>query len=144
MRSDSAGSDIAPGHIEVTGCLDIELEPTVVAAARHVSSVTLCLHDEGRVRFRERVQIGRCHAREGFWSGSVHADRNGRPLPRHRVELGAESLANDAISAPHAAINELRYPATGFETIAIDEGSTVLALAGDGTLSTWQADRLAG
>jgi urease accessory protein len=40
--------------------------------------------------------------------------------------------------------NELRYPATGFETVAIDEGSTVLALAGDGTLSTWQADRLAG
>jgi urease accessory protein len=60
-----------------------------------------------------------------------------RPLPRYRVELGAESLADDAI-------NELRYSATGFETIAIDEGSTLLALAGDGTLSTWQADRLAG
>ena len=59
------------------------------------------------------------------------------------MELGAESLADDAISAPRAAIKELRYSATGFETIAIDEGSTVLALAGDGTLSTWQADRLA-
>ena len=118
----------------MTGCLHIDLKPTVVAAAaRRVPSVTLCLHDEGWVRFRDRVQIGRCRAREGFWSGSVHADRNGRPLPRHRVELGAESLANDAISAPHAAINELRYPATGFETIAIDEGSTVLVLADDGS-----------
>ena len=40
--------------------------------------------------------------------------------------------------------NELRYPAMGFETVAIDEESTVLALAGDGTLSAWQVDRLAG
>jgi urease accessory protein len=73
------------------------------------------LRDEGRVGFRERVQTGRCHAREGFWSGSVHADRNGLQLPRHRVELGTESLADDAVSEPRAAINELRYPATGFE-----------------------------
>ncbi|ORW30379.1 urease accessory protein UreD [Mycobacterium paraense] len=131
--------------IEVAGSLDVDLEPTVVAgAARHLSSVALSLHDDGLLRFRERVQIGRCGEREGFWSGSLHADRDGLPLLRHRVELGAGSLADDDISAPRAAINELRYPATSFETMAIDEGSTVLALAGGGTLSTWQADRLAG
>lgn len=143
------GADTPTSHahwqLEVTGCLDVDLEPTVVAAAaRHVSSVALLLHDEGRIRFRERVQIGRCHEREGFWSGSLHADRNDRPLLRHRVELGAGSLADDAISAPRAAINELRYPAEAFETLVLDDGSTVLALAGGGTLSTWQADRLAG
>ncbi|ORV87256.1 urease accessory protein UreD [Mycobacterium interjectum] len=131
--------------IEVAGSLDVDLEPTVVAgAARHLSSVVLSLHDGGLLRFRERVQIGRCGEREGFWSGSLHADREGLPLLRHRVELGAGSLADDAISAPRAAINELRYPSTGFEHIAIDAGSTVLALAGGGTLSTWHSDRLAG
>lgn len=134
-------------EIEASGSLDIDLEPTVVAAAaRHVSTVTLFLRDEGQVRFRERVQIGRCHEREGFWSGSLHADRDGRPLLRHRVELGAGSLADDEISAPRAAINEFRYPAGAFgafPAVPSDDGSTVLALAGGGTLSTWQADRLA-
>lgn len=131
--------------IEVGGSLDVDLEPTVVAgAARHLSSVMLSLRDEGLLRFRERVQIGRCGERDGFWSGSLHADRDGLPLLRHRVELGAGSLADDDIAAPRAAISELRYPATGFDLPAIDEGSTVLALAGGGTLSTWQADRLAG
>ncbi|MCV7090094.1 urease accessory protein UreD [Mycobacterium interjectum] len=142
-----AGTPTSHAHwaIEVAGSLDVDLEPTVVAgAARHLSSAALSLHDGGVLRFRERVQIGRCGEREGFWSGSLHADRDGLPLLRHRVELGAGSLADDDISAPRAAINELRYPATSFETTAVDDGSTVLALAGGGTLSTWQADRLAG
>ncbi len=132
-------------EMEVAGSLDIDLEPTVIAAdARHVSSAALFLHDDSRVRFRERVQIGRCNEREGFWSGSLHADVGDRPLLRHRVELGAGSLADDDISAPRAAINELRYPATAFAHAAITDGSTVLTLAGGGMLSTWQADRLAG
>ncbi|OSC39819.1 urease accessory protein [Mycobacterium decipiens] len=131
-------------EIDVTGTLDVDLEPTLVAAsARHLSYVALRLHDDGRVRFRERVQIGRCNEWEGFWSGSLQANRNGRPLLRHRVEVGAGSLADDVIAAPRATISELRYPATAF-TDAIDARSTVLALAGGGTLSTWQADRLAG
>jgi urease accessory protein len=76
--------------IEVSGDLDIDLEPTIVAAAaRHVSTVTLTLRDDAHVRFRERVQIGRCDEREGFWSGSLKADRVDRPLLRHRLELGA-------------------------------------------------------
>lgn len=135
-------------HVEALGSLDVDLEPTVIAgAARHLSSVTVCLRDEGRIRFRERVQVGRSGEREGFWSGALHADVNDRPLLRHRVELGAGSLADDALSAPRAAINELRYPTEAFGDFpdaAIDAGSTVLTLAGGGTLSTWQADRLAG
>lgn len=142
------GVDTLTSHahweIDVTGTLDVDLEPTVVAAsARHLSHATLRLHDDGRVRLRERVQIGRCNEREGFWSSSLQADRHGRPLLRHRVELGAGSLADDVIAAPRATISELRYPATAF-TDAIDARSTVLALAGGGTLSTWQADRLPG
>ncbi|SPM36680.1 Urease accessory protein UreH [Mycobacterium rhizamassiliense] len=130
--------------IEVSGELDIDLEPTIVAAAaRHVSTVALVLRDDGRVRFRERVQIGRCDEREGFWSGSLRADCADRPLLRHRLELGAGSLADDVIAAPRATVSELRYPATAFDT-PVQDGSTVLELAGGGTLSTWQADRLVG
>ncbi|MCV7413295.1 urease accessory protein UreD [Mycobacterium florentinum] len=129
--------------IEVSGTLDVDLEPTVVAAdARHMSTVVLVLHDDGRVRFRERVQIGRCNEREGFWSGSLRADRHDRPLLRHRVELGAGSVADDSIAAPRATISELCYPTTQFTDMPSE--STVLALAGGGTLRTWQADRLAG
>ncbi|OBG36048.1 urease accessory protein UreD [Mycobacterium sp. E3198] len=141
-----AGTPTSHAHwaIEVAGSLDVDLEPTVVAgAARHVTAVALSLHEEGLLRFRERVQIGRCGEREGFWSGALHADRDGLPLLRHRVELGAGSVADDDISAPRAAVNEVRYPTTGFAA-ALEEGSTVLALAGGGTLSTWQGDRLAG
>ncbi|BBY37063.1 urease accessory protein UreD [Mycobacterium mantenii] len=154
LRS-AAASVVLPGpktptsqthwHIDIAGSLDIDLEPTVVAAnARHMSSGTVALRDDARVRFRERVQIGRHDEGEGFWSGSLHADRDGRPLLRHRVELGAGSLADDAIGSPRAAINELRYPATSFEDAPIDPGATVLMLADGGMLSTWQADRLTG
>ena len=71
--------------IEVSGYLDIDLEPTIVAGtARHVSTVALSLRDDCRVRLRERVQIGRCQEREGFWSGSLHADCGDRPRRRSR------------------------------------------------------------
>lgn len=129
--------------IEVSGTLDVDLEPTVVAAdARHVSDVGMVLHDDGRVRFRERVQVGRSDEREGFWSGSLWADHNDRPLLRHRMELGAGSLADDCIGAPRATMSEFCYPAVRFTDMPTD--STVLALACGGILSTWQADRLSG
>jgi urease accessory protein len=133
-------------EIDVTGTLDLDLEPTVVAAgARHLSSAVLRLHRDANIRLRERVQIGRCDEREGFWSGTLLADRDSRPLLRHRVELGAGSPADDAISAPRAMINELRYPANTFNAAEQPfPEATVLALAGGGTLSTWQANRLVG
>lgn len=129
--------------IEAAGDLDVDPEPTVVAAdARHICSIAVRLHGDGSVRVRERVQIGRCGEREGFWSGSLRADRHDRPLLRHRVELGAGSVADDVVCAPRASISELRYPAT--TSAGADEWLTVLPLAGGGTLSTWQGDRLSG
>jgi urease accessory protein len=143
------GADALTSHahweVAVSGTLDIDLEPTVVAAdALHISSATFSLYDGAQVRFRERVQVGRCEEREGFWSGSLRADCADRPVLRHRVELGTGSPADDVIAAPRASIHELRYPETAFAHAAIDAGSTVLMLAGGGLLSTWQADRLAG
>jgi urease accessory protein len=125
-------------HIESAGELDLDPEPTVVAAdARHFSELTVCLADTSRLRIRERVQIGRTGEREGFWSGGLHADIGGTPLLRHRVELGPGSVADDALGAPLACVSELRYPEP-----ADDAAGITLALAAGGSISTWQGTRL--
>ena len=126
-------------HLEVSGDLDVDLQPTVVAGgSRHLTSTRLSVDDSGRIRVRERVQIGRTDERQGFWSGSLHADVNGHPLLRHRIELGEESATHDLLGAPLASVSELRYP-----DIAADALGTVLELADGGSLTTWQGERLA-
>lgn len=125
-------------HIEAAGELDLDPEPTIVAAdARHCSEMTVCLDDVALLRIRERVQIGRTGEREGFWSGAMRADVAGAPLLRHRVELGRASVADDALGAPLACVSELRYPEP-----AADAAGVTLKLAGGGSLSTWQGARL--
>jgi urease accessory protein len=125
-------------HVEAAGELDIDPEPTVVAAdARHLTEVTVCLEDTSRLRIRERVQIGRTGEREGFWSGAMRADIAGTPLLRHRVELGPGSVADDALGTPLACVSELRYPEP-----AEDAAGLTLALAAGGSISTWQGARL--
>ena len=124
--------------LEVAGELDLDPQPTIVAAAsRHHTSTRVRLDRGGRLRLRERVQIGRTEEREGFWSGSLHADVGDRPLLRHRVELGTGSVTDDDLGTPLAAISELHYPDGGADT-----AGTPLALAAGGCLSTWQGDRL--
>lgn len=136
------GATTAESHatwlLEIAGELDLDPEPTIVAAtARHFSATTVALHGAGVLRLRERVQIGRTGERQGFWSGALHADIDSKPLLRHRVELGSGSLADDAIAAPRASISELRYPRSD-----VDAAGVTLALAAGGCLSTWQGDRL--
>ncbi|MDX1883686.1 urease accessory protein UreD [Mycolicibacterium sp. 120270] len=125
-------------QLDVAGELDVDPEPTVVAGgSRHTTSTRLSVEGSGRVRLRERVQIGRTGERQGFWSGSLHADADGLPLLRHRVELGADSATHDIIGAPLASVSELRYP-----DVESDGLGTVLELADGGCLATWQGDRL--
>lgn len=124
--------------VEVAGELDVDPEPTVVAAdARHLNDVRIQLADDARIRMRERVQIGRTHEWAGYWSGQVRADRSSGPLLRHRVELGAGSVGDDVLAAPRAMVSELRYP-----HVATDAMGTTYALAAGGSLSTWQGARL--
>lgn len=140
----SSSTSHARWQIDASGILDVDLEPTIVAgAAAHMSAVDLRLHGDGQIRLRERVQIGRSGERAGFWSGSLRADRCGRPLLRHRMELGAGSLADDELAAPRALVTEVCYPTKDFTT-ATEPEWTVLELAGGGTLSTWQGERLTG
>jgi urease accessory protein len=124
--------------LDVAGDLDIDPQPTVVAAtSRHFTSTRLDLTGAGRIRLRERIQIGRSDERQGFWSGSLHADVERTPLLRHRIELGHGSVADDALGTPMACVSELRYPETAF-----DASGTLLELAGGGGLATWQGERL--
>ncbi len=136
------GAATAESHstwtLEVAGVLDIDPEPTIVAAAsRHFTCTRLTMADGAGLRLRERVQIGRSGERQGFWSGTMHADAAGAPLLRHRVELGRGSLADDEIAKPLACISELHYPQT-----SVDTPGVALALAGGGCLTTWQGGRL--
>jgi urease accessory protein len=125
-------------ELEVEGLLDLDPQPTIVAgAARHVTSTRLSVSGAGSVRLRERIQIGRSHERQGFWTGAVHADVDGAPLLRHRIELGAGSVTDDELGTPRACVSELRYPETAF-----DAAGTKLELAAGGCLATWQGDRL--
>ena len=125
-------------HIEAAGELDLDPEPTIVAAdARHCSEMTVCLDDMALLRIRERMQIGRTGEGVGFWCGARRADGAGAPLLRHRVELGRASVADDALGAPLACVSELRYPEP-----AADAAGVTLNLAGGGSLSTWQGARL--
>lgn len=125
-------------EVEVCGELDIDTEPTVVAAdSRHLSNVCVRLAEDARLRIRERVQIGRTGEAQGFWSGGLRADVGTAPLLRHRVELGPGAVADDALGMPLACVSELRYPDP-----ATDAAGTTLALAGGGSLSTWQGARL--
>jgi urease accessory protein len=130
----------ASWDLEVAGDLDLDPQPTIVAGqARHISTIRLALTGAGRARLRERVQVGRSGERQGFWSGSMHADVDGAPLLRHRVELGVDSVTADELGTPLACVSELRYPETAFDT-----ESTLLELAAGGCLATWQGERLRG
>jgi urease accessory protein len=83
------------------------------------------------------VQIGRSDERQGFWSGSLHAEVDGQPLLRHRIELGEGVPTHDLIHAPLASVSELRYP-----DVAVGVLGSVLELADGGSLATWQGHRL--
>jgi urease accessory protein len=87
------------------------------------------------------VQIGRAGESSGFWSGELEADIDDRPLLRHRIELGAGSVTDDELGRPLALISELRYPETD-SMPPTPADATVLRLAGDATLLTWQGQRL--
>jgi urease accessory protein len=124
--------------LEVAGDLDLDPQPTIVAGtSRHWTSTRLDIAAGGSIRLRERIQVGRSDERQGFWSGELHADVDGLPLLRHRIELGSGSVAADALAAPMACISELHYPDSDVNTAGMP-----LALAGGGCLSTWQGERL--
>lgn len=67
--------------------------------SRHVTSTRLEPSGSGRIRLRERVQIGRSGEQQGFWSGSLHADADGKSVLQNRIELGTGLVADDELEA---------------------------------------------
>lgn len=135
--------------LEVAGELDLDPEPTVIAGgSSHLATTRLQIADAGRVRLRERVQVGRAGEQDGFWEGALHVDRDALPVVRHRVELGAGAVSDDEIAAPRAYVSEFCYPESDLGVIRTAEryGSrrdqVVMALADGGCLSAWQGPRL--
>ncbi|MGF6886921.1 urease accessory protein [Nocardia sp. GAS34] len=122
--------------------LDFDPEPTIVAGgAAHESASTILLAPNARLRLRERIQIGRTGEDFGHWGGDLIADITDTPLLRHRLELGMDAPADDALRAPRALTSVLCYPDdTPSRTSGLD--SVLLELAAGGTLYTWTGPRL--
>ncbi|MFL0238679.1 urease accessory protein UreD [Mycobacterium sp. SMC-18] len=135
--------------LEVAGELDLDPEPTVVAGgSSHRATTRLQIAETGRVRLRERVQVGRTGEQHGFWEGTLHVDHEALPVVRHRVELGAGAVSDDEIAAPRAYVSEFCYPESDLGVIRTADGyesrrdQVVMPLADGGCLSAWQGPRL--
>jgi urease accessory protein len=130
--------------LEVSGSLDVDLEPTIVAAgSRHLAIRVLKVADGGRVRLRDSVQIGRYREKhEGFWSGSLDATIGAHPRFRRHVEMGSGATLAGSLEGSLATVSEVRYPADALEPA--DARACVTELAAGAVLSTWQGHRLAG
>lgn len=123
--------DVAAG-----GELDFDPEPTVVAGgAEHETHTTVRLEHGARLRLRERVQIGRTGEDRGHWSGELTADLADTPLLRHRLDLGADAITDDPLTAPRALESILTYPdSRPADTTGLE--AALLPLAAGGTLFT--------
>lgn len=136
-------------ELEVAGELDLDPEPTVIAGgSSHQATTRLQIAEAGRVRLRERVQVGRAGEQQGFWEGALHVDHDALPVVRHRVELGAGAVGDDEIATARAYVSEFRYPESDFGVVRTAEryeprrDQVVMALADGGCLSAWQGPRL--
>lgn len=132
-------------HIDVGdgGFLDIDTEPTVIAAAAiHTVRTRIALHPTADIRIRERIQIGRAGEDGGSWSGELTVDIADAPLLRHRIELGRGTSADDRLTAPRALVSEFVYPDSRQASTSGIQGVR-LPLAAGGSLGTWHGTDLA-
>ena len=90
------GPDGAPSRLRVSarvasgGSLVWHPEPGVAAArCDHRSDAVVVLEEGASLLWREEIVLGRHGETGGRWCSSLSVDLGGRPLLRHRVELGA-------------------------------------------------------
>lgn len=87
-------------RIDVTigtgACLVWAVEPTVAAAGcRAVTDVTMSLAAGARCWWRDQVVLGRAGEPPGSWTSSLRVDRDGHPVLRQRLALGAGAAGAD-------------------------------------------------
>ena len=132
-------------HVELGAGASLVFDPepmVVVSDASHTVLNVIELEQDSDLWLRERVQIGRLDEVAGQWASSMHCDVGGRPLLRHRVELGEGTVAHDGLSAPMSMSSTLRYPDSRDSEVDLAGGTVRLALAGGGSLSTSVGHRL--
>lgn len=117
--------------------LVFEPEPMVIAAdAVHASHTRVCSTSSSKIEVCERVQIGRHEDARGCWSGRMTVDVDGRPLLRHRVELGSGSIGHDQLEASLALSSRLTYPDDRGPDVDPSQRRVRVPLAGGGSLTT--------
>jgi urease accessory protein len=143
LPSVEAATSHSSFDLEVSGSLDVDLEPTMVAAgSRLISTQVLKVADGGQVRLRERVQIGRYFEKhESFWSGSLEATMGEHPWFARHVEMGGGAAPGADLEDALAMVSELHYPAGNSATT--DASASHTELPAGGVLSMWQGRRLA-
>lgn len=86
-------------HIEVGagGVVDYLPEATVISArADHEAEMTIELGEGARARCRETLVLGRYGERPGRLTTTTHVVRDGTPLLRQRLDIGADRLGASA------------------------------------------------
>ncbi|MFI8565991.1 urease accessory protein UreD [Rhodococcus sp. NPDC078407] len=135
----------AQWHFEIGAGASLIFDPepmVVVSDASHSVVNTVELQQDSTLWLRERTQIGRVEEASGRWSSAMRCDVGGKPLLRHRVELGEGSIAHDVLSAPLSMSSTLQYPDARASAVDLGGGTVRLALAGGGSLSTSVGRRL--
>jgi urease accessory protein len=134
-RAGQPSSYVLRVDVDDGGRLDVDLEPTVVAAgARHECRTTLTVAGQGRLRLRERVRLGRWAEDAGRWRGACHAMLDGRPLLRQTIELGPDSPTWDALAAPRALVSTLVVDPGCAAPEAATSGNAILLPLGPGAV----------
>ncbi len=123
---------------DVDGDLDLQLEPTVVAArAHHVATVTVRLGAGGELTLSEQVLLGRTGEQPGRWTGTTRVLRDGRPLLHTTLDLGPGAPTWAPPMAPRAYASTTRVrPGPGVGT-ATGVDAVRLPLPGGWVSTAW-------
>ncbi|MGY1815095.1 urease accessory protein UreD [Blastococcus sp. SYSU D00820] len=122
---------------EVTGALDLRMEPTVVAArAHHRAELTAELGGDAVLTATEQVLLGRTGEEPGRWTGTTRVVREGHPLVHTTIGLGPGAPAWAPPVAPVAYASTVSLGA-GRQDVATGEDAVRLPLPGGWVATAW-------
>lgn len=139
-----ARGDVVPSvqriHASIRGCLDLALEPTVVAAgAHHRAELTVDLGAGAALTATEQVLLGRSGEEPGRWTGTVRVVREGRPLLHTTVGLGPGEPAWSPPVAPRAYASTVHLGTEQAEVVTGDD-AVRLPLPGGWVTTAWGSE----
>ncbi|WP_116449341.1 urease accessory protein UreD [Blastococcus litoris] len=124
---------------EVSGTLDLRLEPTVVAVrAHHVADLAVTLDEGAVLTATEQVLLGRTGEEPGRWTGTTRVERAGRPLLHTTVGLGPGEPAWLPPVAPRAYASTVHIGAGA--DVLTGEDAVRLPLPGGWVTTAWGSE----